>query len=114
MLDNFQIELGEINRLQHLFVQKVLTDIWKQDLDEWSRDISMYWMINLNDMFFSFDDFIMIAKYEIDYETSMEWYDMKSLTYQTKRIKEAVKKDKYLKNCNIYMFARYFDNKNLW
>lgn len=42
-------------------------------------------------MFFSFDDFVVFAKYEIPKEIVWEWNDYLSLTYTTDRVKEYVK-----------------------
>jgi len=108
MLEDFKIELEEINRIQYLFIQKVITNIWKEEIEEWSVGISMYWMIDINDMYLWFDDFIMIAKYEIWLDIFMEWNDMRSLSFQTPRVIEAIKKNKDFKSYNIYMFAKYF------
>lgn len=108
MLDTLKIDLDNINSLQFMFVNKVISDIWWEKLQDWNVSISRYWTVCINDMYLGFDDFIMIAKYNIPLDITMERYDMKSLQFQTERVEKAIKEDKRFRDTNIINFCRHF------
>lgn len=78
----------------------------KEDLED--REIEIYtdWIM-LWDTYVSLHDCQLILKYWIDKDLFYEWYDMKSLNFETQRIKE----NPQLKEYNLYNFFLFFWGK---
>lgn len=88
MKQELKLQLEAIMNLQEDFVKYVISNIWNEATNGRSININSYWLVELSDMFFWFDDFIVFAKYEIPKEIIYEWYDHISLSYTTDRVKD--------------------------
>ena len=114
MKDTLKMQLEWVVTMQERFVELVLTELWNEDPEDYSIEISSYWMVLLSDMYLWFDDIVMIAKYEIPKDVVFEYLDDTSLNYESLDIikyKESLK-DIEDSNGNLLWFYRFKINKN--
>lgn len=102
-----QTQLEIILNLQENFVKWVIELIWKQERNEYSIDVTNYWMVLLDDFYIPFDDFIITAKYEIPKDIFFEYQDSVSLNFESEDIKEYKKTLPEDFNWNLISFYRY-------
>ena len=101
--------LEDITFYQLEFIKNVLTEVWNEDPYDYSIDINSYWLVTISDMYMSFDDFVVIAKYNIPRDIVFEYLDDISLNYESpdiEKYKESIKDIKDF-NGNLLWFYRF-------
>ena len=110
-MDKFEFIIQQIWYFHIQYIRNIITDIWKQDVEDYWIEILTPWFIDFWDYYISFSDFEWVAKYNIPESIFYEYQDWISLTCETKRCKEF--KDSLqdnpdlFPNWNLYLFYAF-------
>lgn len=106
-MNNFEIMESRIEELYFEYVSLVIEEIWKQDPEDYWIEV-LGSIINLSDMYIDFHNFQTIVKYKILENIVYEYYNWKSMSFMSERIKENLEK---IKDFNLYHFYLFFKEK---
>jgi len=80
----------QITSLQLQFIQKVITDIWKEKVEDFNIESHSDWYFNLDDYCLNFTDFESIEYFNIPKSICFEFWDFESLNFETEKAKKFV------------------------